>query len=226
MFFVIDIKILYLTKMDTLPYEIVDHIASYLNKNDLVNFATVNSEYNNILSKRVAYEKEKYNYDRYINHNRLVSLMFSEDMDRGCYRRQYYKRCIICGREVSYAYGGDNIVFCFNCQYKISEDIEEKIEQRYNFYTCDCIMREVRMMILNNADESKINEMFTLETRFNFNHDKDKPCLALLYSFYSPKVIKIGERNDNDEVDNTYNTDESEDDYSDDEDEDDEDDEE
>jgi Ran GTPase-activating protein (RanGAP) involved in mRNA processing and transport len=82
------------------------------------------------------------------------------------------------------------------------------------------------MMILNNADESKINEMFTLETRFNFNHDKDKPCLALLYSFYSPKVIKIGERNDNDEVDNTYNTDESEDDYSDDEDEDDEDDEE
>jgi hypothetical protein len=99
MFFVIDIKILYLTKMDTLPYEIVDHIASYLNKNDLVNFATANSEYNNILSKRVAYEKEKYNFDRYINHNRMVTLMYIRDRDRQYYMRKYYKRCIICGRE-------------------------------------------------------------------------------------------------------------------------------
>jgi hypothetical protein len=210
MFFVIDIKILILTKMDTLPYEIVDHIASYLNKNDLVNYATVNSEYNNILSKRVAYEKEKYNYDRYINHNRMVTLMYIRDRERQYYMRKYYKRCIICGREVSYVLMGENFVFCFKCQYKVSEDIKEILDS-YNRNTCDCIMREVRMMILNNVDESKINEMFTLETRSNFNHDKDKPCLALLYSFYSPKVIKIGERNDNDEVDNTYNTDESED---------------
>jgi hypothetical protein len=43
-----------------------DHIASYLNKNDLLNYAMVNSEYNNILSKRLAYEKEKYN--RNISH--------------------------------------------------------------------------------------------------------------------------------------------------------------
>jgi hypothetical protein len=36
-----------------------DHIASYLNKRDLVNYAMANSEYNSLLSKRVANEKEK-----------------------------------------------------------------------------------------------------------------------------------------------------------------------
>jgi hypothetical protein len=56
--------------------EIVNHIASYLNKNDLVNFAMVNGEYNNILSKRVAYEREKYNYDKYLKHNIMVTLMY------------------------------------------------------------------------------------------------------------------------------------------------------
>jgi hypothetical protein len=186
-----------------------DHIASYLNKNDLVNFATINSEYNNILSKRLAYEKEKYNYDKYLKHNIMVTIMYNKDRERHYLRRQYYKCCLICGREIGHPYMSDSIVFCFICQYRVSENIKKKLESYY-FNTCDCIMREVRMMILNNVDETKINEMFTLETRFNFNHDEGGQCLENLYSFYAPKVIRVDEH-DYDEDEYEYDEDDEDD---------------
>jgi hypothetical protein len=67
--------------MDTLPLEIVDHIASYLR----------------------AYEKEKYKFDEYVNHNRLATRMYikNEKRDQHQHRTiQYYKRCVLCGREL------------------------------------------------------------------------------------------------------------------------------
>jgi len=194
MFYEIDKIISIPTKMDTLPLEIVDHIANYLNKSDLVNYAMSNSEYNNLLSKRVAYEKEKMKFDKYINHNRLVTQMYINDKQRQCHKQcQYYKCCIICGREVRNVTMTNTIVLCCGCNYRLSENIKEKIVMEYERNTCDCIMREIRMMILNNVDESTINEMFTLETRPNFNHDEGKLCLDVLYSLYSPCVIKFDE---------------------------------
>jgi len=195
--------------MNKLPNEMIDEIAKYLNKRDLVNFAMTNKQHNEILSKRLEYEKEKYKFDEYHEYNRFI-LVTNYRYKRENIRFRGIFKCIICG---CHTINNIDIWLCEDCRRYIDiklnhdKDLLKKIIY-YECFLCICIMREVRMMLLHSKD---IRNIINNETISKFKHDEGRNCLMKLKYIINSRINNIIDNSDdsNDSYDSVEDVDDT-----------------
>jgi hypothetical protein len=194
--------------MNKLPNEMIDEIAKYLNKRDLVNFAITNKQHNEILSNRLEYEKEKYKFDEYHEYNRFI-LVTNYRYKRENIRFRDIFKCIICG---CHTIDNPDIWLCEDCRRYIDRklnhdrDLLKKIIY-YECFLCVCIMREVRMMLLQCKD---IRNIINNETISKFKDDEVRYCLMKL-KYINSRINNIINDiiDNNDDSNDSYDYDDS-----------------